>query len=278
MSQPESPPPLRDTEEDFVDTGDVSLHYRLERGSGSSTVVFINALGTDLGIWDGVTAALDPGIGTLRYDKRGHGLSGAPLGDYHLEDHRHDVLSVMELGGVEQATLVGISVGGLIAMDLALKVPARVSGLVLCDTSARIGTPELWTQRMKTVRNRGLPAVAENIAGRWFAPSFADRRPAAYQRCLTALKNTPEPGYIGTCATLRDADLRTTIPTLEHPALVLNGAEDLPTPPDAGRELARALPRGRFGLIEDAGHLPPVEQPRAIAEYLTDFLAERHHD
>jgi 3-oxoadipate enol-lactonase len=240
--------------------------------------MFINALGTDLRIWDGVVAHLDGRFPTLCYDKRGHGLSGAPPLEYTIEDHRRDVVSVLDGVGIEAIVLVGISVGGLIALDMAATHPERVTALVLCDTGARIGSPEVWEARIGAIRSSGLSAVSGDILSRWFAPDFADRSPVVFQRCAEMLESTPEVGYTGTCATLRDTDLREVVDEITHPTLVLCGAEDRPTPPDMGRELAAGMPRARFELIEGAGHLPPVEQPGAVTDRITDFLAELPND
>jgi pimeloyl-ACP methyl ester carboxylesterase len=86
------------------------------------------------------------------------------------------------------------------------------------------------------------------------------------------LLRTPVEGYIGTCAALRDADLRETIGAILTRTLVLTGTEDLASPPALGRELADGLMNGKFGLIEGAGHLSCIEQPARLADRINRFI------
>jgi 3-oxoadipate enol-lactonase len=121
-----------------------------------------------------------------------------------------------------------------------------------------------------------MAGLADALVARWFAASFAQREPAAYRGYRNMLARMPVEGYLATCATLRDADLREVVQTIQAPALVLCGDEDVATPPSVGRALAEALPHARFALIEQAGHLPCIEQPAALAAQLDQFLREVH--
>jgi len=112
------------------------------------------------------------------------------------------------------------------------------------------------------------------ILARWFSSTFAATAPATYRGYANMLTRTPVEGYAATCDALRDADLREMVPSINIPVLVLCGEEDLATPPDLGRELASALPQARFALIPKAGHLPSLEQPKALATVIQHFLAE----
>ena len=88
------------------------------------------------------------------------------------------------------------------------------------------------------------------------------------------LRQTSADGYRGTCAALRDTDFRQTLARIRKPVLVLCGAEDIATPPELGRELAELIPGAQFALINNAAHLPCVEQPVAVAERIMQFLRE----
>lgn len=88
------------------------------------------------------------------------------------------------------------------------------------------------------------------------------------------LTRTPIAGYMATCAAIRAADLRDAVGKIETKSLVLCGAEDAATPPELGRELAETLPAARFELIDAAGHLPCIEQPRAMASKISRFFRE----
>ena len=268
------------------------LRGRSDGHSGLQPIVFVNSLGSDLTIWDGVVSELGSTYHCLRYDKRGHGLSDAPpdtqaprvrralpsthplRGAYTLEKHTRDLVGVMDEFGVERAAIVGISVGGLIALQAASRHPERVRALVLCDTAARIGTEEGWNERIEAIRQEGLAALAPSIAARWFAPSFPTEEPATFRGHVNMLGRSAAEGYLGTCAMLRDTDLGGSLGSIRCPALVVTGDHDVATPPVMGRALAAVLEHGRFAPIADAGHLPCVEQPEALAGLIRDFLEE----
>lgn len=257
----------------FVTLDAVTLHCRLE-GTDGPPVVFVNALGTDLRIWDPLVVHFADRYSILRYDKRGHGLSDAPASPYRIADHSRDLERLLEHFNIDRVIVIGISVGGMIALELAARNPERLAGLVLCDTGAKIGDSNFWNTRIQAIRERGLPEIAHDILKRWFTPSFAERQPAAYRGYHDMVSRTPEVGYVATCAAIRDADLHAVLGSIEPPALVLCGAGDVSTPPNLGRALADALPDARFELIDEAGHLPCVEQPNALATRINEFLQE----
>ena len=258
----------------FVTVGSVTLHGRVDGDAPGRDVVFIHSLGSDLRIWDGVVDDLAAAFRCWRYDLRGHGLSDVPDDGYALADHAADALGFMDRFGLERVALAGISVGGLVAMDVARQAPNRVDALILCDSAARIGTAQGWSERIQAVTEQGLPALADDLAPAWFAPGFVHREPSTISGHINMLARTPTRGYLGTCAALRDADLADALGAISSPALVLCGDRDVSTPPAAGRALAAALSRGSFAVVADAGHLPCVERPAAVAGLIRDFLQE----
>ncbi len=256
----------------FATLGAITLHYQREGVATGIPLVFINSLGSDLRIWDEVCERLAARHPLLRYDKRGHGLSDCPPGPYTLDDHAADLAGLLDHLQIEQAILVGISVGGMIALAFSLAHPERVDRLVICDSGAKIGTTELWNSRIETVRQQGLSSMVDAVLARWLTPSFAQAQPAAYRGYANMLARTPAEGYAATCAALRDADLTVAVGAIQTPTLVLCGAEDVATPPALGQALANALPNASFELIEDAAHLPCIEQPGATAAAIGRFL------
>ena len=260
----------------FAAIGSHTLHYRLDGQAMvmATPLVFINSLGSDLRIWDGLIANFTERFALVRYDQRGHGLSDCPPGPYTLHDHTDDLAGLLAQLQAPPAILIGVSVGGLIALDFAHQYPERVRALVLCDTGAKIGTAAYWAERSTAVRQGGLAPLAPMILARWFSSTFAATAPAAYRGYANMLTRTPIEGYAATCDALRDADLRDVVQRINIPALVLCGEEDLATPPSLGRELAAALPNAHFALIPKAGHLPSLEQPQAVAVAIQHFLEE----
>jgi 3-oxoadipate enol-lactonase len=257
---------------DFAIRNGLTTHYLREGNRDGIPLVFINALGTDLRIWDGVVPHLLERCPVIRYDKRGHGLSDCPPAPYSIRDFSNDLLGLLDHLEVSQATLVGISVGGMIALDFAVLCPERVHTLVLCDTAPKIGTADLWNDRINTLRAQGMHSMAEAILSRWFAPSFQERSPASYHGYYNMLTRMPVEGYTGTCEAIRDADLTWAVPAIRARALALCGAEDVSTPPVVVRKLVELMPDVKFQEIPGAGHLTCVEQPDAVAEGIERFV------
>lgn len=250
----------------------LATHYMLEGTWEGIPLVFINALGTDLRIWDEVVGRLTDRYPVVRFDKRGHGLSDCPPAPYLIRDFSADLLSLLDHLEIARAILAGISVGGMIALDFAASWPERVHALILCDTAPKIGTADLWNERIDTLRAHGMDSMAEAILSRWFAPSFKDQSPAAYRGYDNMLTRTPVEGYTGTCEAIRDTDLTETVKTIEARALVLCGSEDISTPPPLAREMAELMPQAEFQEIPGAGHLTCVEQPDLVAAHIEQFL------
>ena len=252
------------------------LHFRTSGFSGAPALVFINSLGTDARIWDEVIAAFSSSHFCLSYDKRGHGLSDTPAGDYRLDDHLDDVLGLMDHVGIDRAGLVGVSIGGLIAQALALRAPARVAGLVLCCTAPRLGDVAMWSTRIDAVRANGLLPLADPVMERWFSPGFRSGRPVDLAGWRNLFLRTDPEGYANTCATLRDADLSSSIARITAPTLIVAGDADLAAPVDLVRNCT-AIPGSRFEVFEGVGHIPSIEQPTGLSGLVHDFLKEVGH-
>jgi 3-oxoadipate enol-lactonase len=258
----------------FITVNGITLHIQQDGNPDGLPLVFINSLGTDFRIWNDVITAFTGDYNIVRYDKRGHGLSDAPTPPYTIRNHSTDLGGLLDALQLDKVVLVGISVGGVIALDYTAQNPERVKALVLCDTFPKIGTTEMWNSRIQTVLEHGIAHIGEAILMRWFPPSFKAQNPAAYDGYFNMLTRTPVAGYTGTCMALRDADLTEAARGIQQPTLVLCGAEDGSTPPELVRGLTAILPNARYHEIVGAGHLPCIEQPQVVAKLIEDFLKE----
>lgn len=257
----------------FVSVAGNALHYRREGKLDGVPIVFVNSLGCDMGIWDDVIPSLADRFLIIRYDKRGHGLSASPPGP-KISDHAEDLAGLLTQLRLNTAIVVGISVGGMIAMSFAAQYPDRVRLLVLADTGLTIGAPETWNERINAIRQNGIESVADAVLGRWFTPDFVRDRPADYQGYRIMLTRIPAGGYTATCAAIRDANLTENARAIQARALVLGGEEDVVTPPATLKEVAGTLPHARMEVIEAAAHLPCIEQPGMMAASIDRFLQE----
>ena len=254
------------------------MHYRDDgprHGSEDGPVVmFANSLGTDLRVWDPMLAHLPETWRIIRYDKRGHGLSELRPTPYFMGDLVADAAALLDYLGLRGVTFVGLSIGGIIAQGLAAERPDLVARMVLCDTAAKIGTPQMWEDRMAALRAGGIEAMADQIMERWFARRFRAERRDDVSLWRAMLTRTPLEGYIGCCAAIAETDLLESTARLRLPTLALAGSEDGATPPDLVRETAALIAGARFELVRQAGHLPCVEQPGIVAGLISDFVTE----
>lgn len=259
----------------IADLGEVQLHYRIDGDPDGAPVVFSNSLGTDLRLWDAVLPHLPRGLKLIRYDKRGHGLSSLPPAPYTMGALVRDVERLLDQLDIRDCVFVGLSIGGMIAQGLAVKRLDIVRALVLSNTGAKIGTAEMWNDRIATVQSDGIEALADPIMERWFSKAFRATPELAAWR--TMLVRQPAAGYAGCSAAISGTDFYTPTSGLRLPALGIAGSEDGSTPPDLVRETMNLIPGSRFELIRGVGHLPCVEKPKEYAALLSTFLKETGH-
>jgi 3-oxoadipate enol-lactonase len=253
---------------------DLRLNAELSGPETAPPVVFIHALGTNLGIWDAVLARL-PLLRALRYDQRGHGRSDAPKPPYAMGALVRDGERIMDHFKIKDAVVVGLSAGGMVAQGLAVKRLDLVRGLVLSNTAPRISTPPIWADRIDLVRREGLAALADGSMERMLGRTW--RESPAMPALREMLLATDPDGWIGVAAAVAGTDFYATTATLTLPTLAVAGALDAATPPDMVREMADLIRGSSFHLLRGAGHLPPADQPEAFADALAGFLARIGH-
>ena len=156
----------------LVDVGDVRLHYRIDGPEDGAPVVFANSLGTDMRLWDPILPLLPPGLRLIRFDKRGHGLSTCPPSPYSMGALVSDTERLLDHLQVKDCVFVGLSIGGMIAQGLAVKRLDLIRAMVLSNTAAKIGTPELWDARIADVEDGGIEKLADAVMERWFSTKF----------------------------------------------------------------------------------------------------------
>jgi 3-oxoadipate enol-lactonase len=254
----------------------VALHHTIDGRDGAPILVLGASLGTTGALWQPQLPALAERFRVVRYDHRGHGHSPAPAGPYRIDDLGGDVLTLLDTLGADRVHLAGISIGGAVASWLAATAPHRIDRLALLATSPRFGTPSLWTERAGAVRAGGMPAIADQVVGRWFTPAFATRHAAVVAWVRQQLVTTPVEPYASCCAALADLDLTPLLGSIEAPTLVLAGADDPVSPPAHARSIAASIPGARVEVVPDAAHLLNIEQPDRVSRALLDFFGGAH--
>jgi 3-oxoadipate enol-lactonase len=258
----------------FVEANGGVAHFADDGPRAGRAVVFINSLGTDFRIWDDVVAPLASEKRVIRVDKRGHGLSTHEREVDAIADFALDLASLLDHLGGGPATIVGLSIGGLIALEFYRLRPDLVASLVLCDTGHKIGTREMFSARVGAVEKGGIESIADGILQRWFTENYRKNYPAEMTGWRAMLTRTPQHGYIAACRAIGEADLTATARAVRAPTLVIVGDQDASTPPELARELAALVPGARLEIVARAGHLPCIERPDAFRALLEAHLEE----
>jgi 3-oxoadipate enol-lactonase len=255
----------------FVHANGARFFYRLDGEPEAPLLLLSNSLGTDLGMWDSQLAEFAKRFRVLRYDSRGHGQSEVSPGPYSIAGLGRDALALLDAIGVDRVRFCGLSKGGMVGMWLGSNAPERIERLVLCNTSAQLGTPEFWNSRIELVRRGGMEAVTPMVLERWFTSDFRARAPQAVEKVRRMLLATPPEGYTACCAAIRDMDQREAIRSIRAPTLVVAGVHDPATPPDHGREIAGRIP-GATLLELEAAHLSNIEASDQFTAVVLEFL------
>src|SRR5579863_2909434 len=223
-------------------------------------------------MWDPQVAALRDEFRILRYDTRGHGLSAVPPGPYSQGQLGNDVLALLDAVEIRQAHFCGLSMGGQVGIWLGANAPDRFARLVLCDTAAHIGNPEIWNARIAAIRAGGMPAIVSGAIERWFTSRFIAQSPEMAASVRRMILDTPPQGYIACCEAIRDTDLTEQASRVRAPALVISGTHDPATPPVQGRLLASMI-RGARYIEFDASHLSNIEAAAQFTSAVREFLS-----
>ncbi|MBM4258062.1 MAG: alpha/beta fold hydrolase [Deltaproteobacteria bacterium] len=250
----------------------VRLHYALE-GQGSD-LILIHGLGGSLHDWDAITPVVAKHHRVLRWDVRGFGESDKPAGPYSPQLFARDLAGLCRAVGISNAHVAGISMGGVIAQRFVLDFPDLVRSLTLMSTSSEVGeqAQKGWLKLADNVEQRGFSTNPE-AAARAFSPGFAKAN--ANQLAVMAertAKNTPH-AYAAAARAVGTYNWTTELGRIDVPTLILQGLEDVLTPPGGSVKLSRGISRSRLLMIPECGHGMTMEKPEVVTNALLAFVA-----
>jgi 3-oxoadipate enol-lactonase len=250
------------------------LNY-ISQGRGP-TVVLSHALGCDLHMWDEVAARLERNFTVLRYDHRGHGRSEVPPGPYSIEAMADDAAALLDRCGDEAVHFVGISLGGMVAQQVAVRHPQLVNSIVVANSSSHFDETSraMWRSRVETVLNLGVPAIADVALTRWFTPSFEDHphAEARLEQLRQVLERTDPRAYAACCDAIARIEFGGSNPRIACPALVIAGAHDEATPPFMSEAIWKSISGAEMATLASA-HLSAVERPVEFSDLVEGFIA-----
>jgi pimeloyl-ACP methyl ester carboxylesterase len=245
------------------------------KGSKASTVVFLHGLGSSAEDWFFQTGPISNEHRVVAVDLPGHGRTPPFDGWPRIEDYAASVAAALESHEVDSAHVVGLSLGGAVALELGLDRPGLVRSLTLINTFARMKlTPAAWLRgsvRLALLLSGQMDRLGNWVAAGLFPHADQDliRRQAAGR-----IASTPRRGYLQSIAAARRFGVERRLGEIGVPTLVVAGSRDRTVPPRAGRALAAGIPGARLEVIEGAGHVASVDSADRVNELLLDFLRE----
>ena len=253
---------------------DIRLEYS-DHGTGTP-IVLLHAFPLNRAMW---VPQIDPFAArfrTIAVDLRGHG--GSPLSQvpYTLEDLATDVKNLLDRLTIQQATFIGLSMGGYVLMAFYRLYPERVKALVLADTRAQADTPEGRAGRLEMIRTaeiQGASAIAEIMIPRLLSDRSIQINSELVENVRTMIMRNPVETIVADLRAMAERpDSVPLLETIARPTLVLVGDLDRGTPPSDARFMADRIPDARLAILRNAAHLSNLEQPEAFNEAVLSFV------
>jgi pimeloyl-ACP methyl ester carboxylesterase len=254
-----------------------AIAWESDGPAGAPAVLLIMGLAWPAAMWFRQVPALAAEYRVLRVDNRGAGKTGdVPGAPYTVETMAADCIAVLDAAGVQQAHVVGISMGGLMAQELALTAPDRVLSLCLVATHPGIAHAVVNPDAMEMLMKRGemTPQEAAEVSIPYnYAPGTTRDLIEEDWSVRMPLAATNS-GYMAQAMGTSQWDGFDRIPGITAPTLVLHGELDRLVPPANGKAIAERIPGAELVLLPDANHVLTTDQPEQVAKVLLDWLGK----
>ncbi|WP_349638703.1 4-carboxymuconolactone decarboxylase [Saxibacter everestensis] len=259
-----------------------TLHFSLDPytgpAAGSELLVLGPSLGTTAGLWSSSVGRLTDRFRVLRFDLPGHGRSPADGGPFDVADLAAAVLRAVDSVGGGRFHYAGVSLGGAIGLELAIRHGDRLLDLAVICSGARIGTAQSWAERAGQVRALGTTSLVTGSAERWFAPGFPERDNTTAAELLDRLVEVDDASYVACCEALGRFDVTAELSGIRVPTLFLAAECDEVTPTGQARQAAASVPCADVVELAGASHLAVAERPAEAARLLIDFFTRTGPD
>jgi 3-oxoadipate enol-lactonase len=238
-------------------------------------VVFLHGFPHDRSLWSPQLGAAAIPTRCIACDLRGFGESEGTAAT--IDDYASDVTALMDALGIVKAVIVGLSMGGYVALATWRRNPRLVRALVLVDTKAPADSDDARAKRTEQIafaKARGTAALADSLMPGMVGKATRAARPDLTERIHGMLARASTAAVVGALTAMRDRpDSTPTLATITVPALIVVGDEDVLTPVSDARAMHAGIAGSRLEIVSGAGHLSNVERPAAFNHVLSEFLA-----
>jgi len=252
----------------------INIKYELIGPENAPTVVVSHSFGSSQIMWASQLPPLALNFRVLSYDTRGHGKTDAPGGEYTLDMLGDDAMALMDGLGLSEVHWVGLSMGGMIGQNIALREPDRFRSLSLCDTSSQIphDGKVAWEERIAAASEKGMAPLTQPTMERWFTAPYLASEPSSVDSIRKQFLETEPAGFIGCCHAIKSLNYLDQLNKIDIPTLIIVGAEDTGTPVSASEAMKARIPNSQLVVLEQAAHLSNIEQTEAFNGALLSFL------
>jgi len=254
----------------------LNIYYEII-GQGEP-LVMIRGLGSQVDHWYEQTPVLSKKYQLLVFDNRGIARSSDPGGPFTTRDMAADTAALMETAGIKSAHVLGYSMGGMVAQEMALNYPEKVKGLILaatdCGITQRIKARPEVSRLFSDMVSLGTPEAKLAAAGCLYARQTFETKTEVIQRYNEVSMRFPASQEIMAkqWAAVTQHDACSRLQNIFSPTLTLTGSEDVLIPPENAKIMAERIPDARMSAIDAGGHLFPIEQPQQFNGAVIDFL------
>jgi len=255
---------------------DVPVNYVDFGNPSAMPILFVHGFPFSHVMWKRQLSEVSQLYRAIAYDIRGHGESYVGDGQYTIEGHVDDLISLLDFLKIEKSVIVGLSMGGYIALRALERNPGRFLAAALCDTRSEADTNENKLKRaegIKGVKRDGSAQFADAFVKGVFASDTFKQNPEVVEEIRTIIARTTPLGIAGTLLALASrTDTTASLSSIRIPMLILVGEHDATTPPSASQSLHARIPGSELHLIPRAAHMSNLENPEEFNKHLLTFL------
>jgi 3-oxoadipate enol-lactonase len=242
-------------------------------GGRDNVLILGPSLGTAAALWDDALPALSKQHTLLRWDLPGHGKSDPTHEPFTMAELAQGVIDLADAFGIDTFDYAGVSIGGAVALQLALDFPDRLKHSAVVCSAAKLGEMAHWQDRADSVRAEGTAMLVDSQRPRWFTADFVAKHSDRVEALFDLLRGADRESYARACEAIGAFDVRERLSSIDVPLLVISGELDPAATPEQGAFIADHVAGARLVVLPGLAHMAVVEGHAAVSSALTEFFA-----